>query len=84
MLTITLTPNRNPGPPRGVRMVIYRRDANHVDAFLAIEKGETGDVSVERRPWHMIRESAVDPEFESAWRQHVAYQRSLARDDQRA
>ena len=76
MLTITLTPNRNPGPTLGVRMVFYRREGGRVDAYLATEKN--GEVAVERRPWHLIRESAVDPEFEAAWRQHVASQRSRA------
>ena len=83
----TLTPNRSTGPRRGVRIIMYRRyreseagsHRDHVVPFLAT-MDEAGRTNVEETSYSKIRESAVDPEFATAWAEHVRYQAALGRD----
>ena len=78
MYSLTLTPNRTPGPAIFTRMVLYRRTGNRVEAFQAQERG--GQVTVERLAWRDIAACQADPELQQAWIEHVAYQRALRRE----
>lgn len=80
--TITLTPNRSTGPRRGVRIIMYRREGlgfERVVPYVAT-MDDVGRTHVETTSFSKIRESAVDPEFATAWNEHVRQQAALGRD----
>lgn len=75
--TITLTPNRS-SPRRYLRLVTYHRGTDEQGDYVAPVRNTDGKVVPIR--YSEIRGSAVDPEFEAAWLEHVRYQQQLARE----
>jgi hypothetical protein len=77
--SLTLIPNRSPGPPVRTRMVIYRRetlDGRDVVFPYRVSDDPARDpaLRIDRVEWSTVAPCDTDPEFERAWREHVASQ----------
>lgn len=72
ILKLTLVPNRAKGPPRGVHIILYRREGRRLVPYVW-EEYEGQPVRCEPMRYRDIaRSNDVDPEFARAWSQHVA------------
>lgn len=82
-LSITLTPNRHPGPPREYKFVVYRRNGDKVIAYRVHDRLD-GAGQVETFAMEVdvteIKECTVAPEIEAAWHDHVQTERHYGRD----
>jgi hypothetical protein len=65
----SMIPNRT-DPKRFVRLVLYRRTGDQVTPYLAQEHAD-GAITVGRLEWPDIKASDPDPDFETAWMEHV-------------
>jgi hypothetical protein len=67
-------------PKRYLRIVVYRRSTDNlrIDGYRAVD--QDGHLQIDHLPYHEIEPSAVDPEFERAWLEHIRYQAQLGRD----
>lgn len=74
LLKLTLVPNRATGPRRGIRFVVYRREADgRVQPYRYEERGAEHSCEPVRYR-DIARDYAADPEFARAWREHVEAQ----------